>query len=349
MPFCKKCAPGDFNDDFNQVACKKCPVGFFSPRGSTTSANCTEQRRPCSLLPPICGEHGHCEESGQTTYSCHCLDGWYGAHCEFSSADCRSAPCMNFGTCIVENFRVVCKCLSMFSGEFCENYVDPCSLKNCSNNGVCLEVDGRALCECGQNFEGDNCEIFRDFCQNSPCLRGSCENTDGQYQCLCPEGWIGKRCHLKPCDYIPCHANAICVDSVAKNGTKTDKSSFQCECPKGFKGVNCTEIDDPCDSSPCRNNGRCQPIARMQRQTVFTAFLDDPMQYKCQCRDFFYGKNCEIFVTPDFIMDFKKTDINNYIKMNGPSEDLYEVRTETKVPFIRFFFSDFSLRLDLNK
>lgn len=104
----------------------------------------------------------------------------------------------------------------------------------------------------------------------------------------------------------------------------------RCECPKGFKGVNCTEIDNPCDSNPCRNNGDCEPVAlRTLRQTTITAFFyneDEYVQYTCTCQPYFYGKNCENLITPDFVMSFEKTNVNNFIKMEGPQEDLEEVK-----------------------
>lgn len=40
------------------------------------------------------------------------------------------------------------------------------------------------------------------------------------------------------------------------------------------------------------------------------------------CPPYFYGDRCEIFTTPDFVFEFEKSSINNYIKFDGPKEDL---------------------------
>lgn len=125
---------------------------------------------------------------------------------------------------------------------------------------------------------------------------------------------------------MPCHGSSVCVD-VAED--VTTKDSYRCECPIGLKGQNCTEVDNPCDHAPCKNNGICSPVAlRSLRQTsIFSRYIDDQKydEFKCDCPPFFYGKNCDTLVTPDFIMEFQKTNVNNYIKMQGPKENLQEI------------------------
>lgn len=125
---------------------------------------------------------------------------------------------------------------------------------------------------------------------------------------------------------MPCHGSSVCVD-VAED--VTTKDSYRCECPIGLKGQNCTEVDNPCDHAPCKNNGICSPVAlRSLRQTsIFSRYIDDQKydEFKCDCPPFFYGKSCDTLVTPDFIMEFQKTNVNNYIKMQGPKENLQEI------------------------
>lgn len=97
----------------------------------------------------------------------------------------------------------------------------------------------------------------------------------------------------------------------------------------GLKGTNCNEIDNPCDTKPCKNNGLCTPVAlRSLRQvTIFNRYLNDEKysEYKCTCQPYFYGNNCEILITPDFVAEFQKTNVHNYIKMDGPENNLDEV------------------------
>jgi len=53
-------------------------------------------------------------------------------------------------------------------------------------------------------------------------------------------------------------------------------------CTTGFTGSNCQHRVNPCDSSPCLNDGRCTERSR-------TAF-------DCSCQPGFTGRRCESFV-----------------------------------------------------
>ena len=48
-------------------------------------------------------------------------------------------------------------------------------------------------------------------------------------------------------------------------------------------------------------------------------------QFTCKCPPFFYGDTCELFTTPDFVLEFEKSSVNNYVKLSGPDYDLKEV------------------------
>jgi len=65
-----------------------------------------------------------------------------------------------------------------------------------------------------------------------------------------------------------------CVDDV--NG-------YQCACAPGYTGSNCQRRVDPCDSSPCLNDGRCTTTHRQS-------------SYECSCQPGFTGRRCESFV-----------------------------------------------------
>lgn len=49
------------------------------------------------------------------------------------------------------------------------------------------------------------------------------------------------------------------------------------------------------------------------------------LSFFCSCPPYFYGDRCEIFTTPDFVFEFEKSSINNYIKFDGPKYNLTEI------------------------
>ncbi|XP_031635123.1 sushi, von Willebrand factor type A, EGF and pentraxin domain-containing protein 1-like isoform X2 [Contarinia nasturtii] len=332
MPNCAKCSPAQYQPDFNQIKCLQCPSGMTSPRGAISIDNCFEEKRDvCQINSAICGPHGICvqENGNRHLYSCLCEDGFTGSHCEQQYSLCVSAPCHNNGQCVqVNSTSFKCeKCPDRFTGDTCEIEISSCSNDYCSNFGTCIETDRKPVCECAPGYAGEFCEIRQNFCSNNPCESGQCLNSaDGSgWICKCPPGIIGRRCHLRPCDYLPCHRNAQCVDLPILGATRR---SFRCVCPKGLKGDTCTQIKSACESNPCKNNGICTPFAlrninHLHSDDEFDENIYD--KYNCKCPPYFYGANCETFVTPDYVLEFTKPGVHNYVKLNGPTNNLNEI------------------------
>lgn len=222
MPFCRSCGVGEYQPEYDQISCMKCPDNKTSERGSKSIDNCYEKfEKSCD--DSLCGSYGKCNPNG-AFYSCECRDGYYGQKCELKQDQCLIMPCFNGGICNSFNdTSVVCKCSEGFNGDFCESVNDPCNQKNCLNGANCNEIDGEAICDCLPGFEGDFCHVQLqiDFCESSPCFIGAtCVNKLDNYECICHKGSIGKRCHLTACDFKPCPLNSICVNLQHVGATK---------------------------------------------------------------------------------------------------------------------------------
>ncbi|XP_065089093.1 sushi, von Willebrand factor type A, EGF and pentraxin domain-containing protein 1-like [Ochlerotatus camptorhynchus] len=329
VPFCRKCEPGEYQGLYNRISCDKCPPDHISPRGSTSIADCAPKHsQPCLTEFSICGPRGQCipEPLNDELYSCVCEEGFVGSHCEKQLNACASAPCYNAGTCVSINATSFkCVCPNSYSGQLCEQFIDPCRHDSCFNGGMCVESEGVSNCECPLGFDGSRCEIEKNFCTPNPCENGGdCWSNGEGFSCSCPPGKMGKRCHLKPCDYLPCPKNAICVNV---DHVRADRESYRCVCPKGLKGINCSEIDNPCDRAPCKNNGDCKPAKLRNSDTDYMDLANDEIYMKvtCECPPYFYGQFCEILTTPDFVMSFEKSGVNDYVKIAGPKRNLSEI------------------------
>lgn len=131
-----------------------------------------------------------------------------------------SSPCFNNAHCqsLANTFK--CICTIGFTGEFCETEKTQCDTIKCQNEGNCEIMNNEPICECEQGFMGNFCEQKRNFCEDSPCDNGTCIHNANGYFCKCKPGFMGRRCHLRPCDYLPCPSNASCIDLTENNTTR---------------------------------------------------------------------------------------------------------------------------------
>ncbi|XP_026326618.1 cubilin homolog [Hyposmocoma kahamanoa] len=101
--------------DGDGVGLQGCYVSAFN---STTG---------CDSNP--CGVHGQCHPL-RHGYTCICYRGYSGALCDSPSNYCASSPCLNGGTCRVDEsgargFR--CECTAQYTGDVCHVMVRSCS------------------------------------------------------------------------------------------------------------------------------------------------------------------------------------------------------------------------------
>uniref|UniRef100_A0AAQ4S401 Crumbs cell polarity complex component 1 n=1 Tax=Gasterosteus aculeatus aculeatus TaxID=481459 RepID=A0AAQ4S401_GASAC len=200
-------------------------------------------------------------------YSCFCVPGFQGAHCQIDVNECVSQPCQNGATC-VDRCEVyeTCRCEEpthdpltitgrtheSFAWATCEIQTDECQSQPCLNGGSCHEYARSFSCTCLPGFQGHRCEINTDECQEQPCQNGAlCVDGENDYSCDCSHtSFTGRLCEtpLAPCLSDPCFNSVICEDN---------QGNYSCECWPGFEGRQCDIDINECGSNPCLNGGRC--------------------------------------------------------------------------------------------
>uniref|UniRef100_UPI0037E941F5 protein crumbs homolog 1 n=1 Tax=Semicossyphus pulcher TaxID=241346 RepID=UPI0037E941F5 len=214
---------------------------------------CPESLPPTVDLcsPNPCQNRAICRLRGDG-YSCFCVPGYQGAHCQIDVNECVSQPCRNRATCVDRVGSFSCLCSLGFTGPTCELEIDECQSQPCLNGGSCHDYVGGFTCTCLPGFQGHHCEINIDECQEQPCQNGAlCIDGVNDYSCDCSHTtFTGIHCEtpLPPCHSEPCFNSAICEDN---------QGNYTCECWPGFEGRQCEVDIGECDSDPCMHGGSC--------------------------------------------------------------------------------------------
>lgn len=154
---------------------------------------CSDTLSPVGL----CGSHpclngATCSEQ-EKTYDCVCKDRFKGKQCEIDTDPCVSSPCLNNGRCVQDGYSYKCQCPAHVAGNRCQ-YLH-CSPNPCLNHGTCEEGISGPICRC-RGFKGIYCNEDINECDNSPCHDGgTCFNTYGSFDCLCPPNTAGDFCN----------------------------------------------------------------------------------------------------------------------------------------------------------
>uniref|UniRef100_A0A182JZL7 Protein eyes shut n=1 Tax=Anopheles christyi TaxID=43041 RepID=A0A182JZL7_9DIPT len=263
--------------------------------------------------------YGVCIDDLNSTYSCYCIDGYTGVHCQTNWDECWSGPCLNGGSCIDGVASYNCTCPDGFLGLNCEENFNECQSNPCQNGGLCQDKDNAFYCTCAMGYEGEFCEIDIAVCETGDrCHNGAvCIEGPGlEFSCRCTEGYEGRLCdaEINECASTPCLNGAICIDKFA---------SYVCACPMGFSGTNCEEEIMVCASSPCANQAlclmeedsptcycvpdfhgercelqydECQLGGPDPRCVNGATCIDGVDEYFCTCAPNFTGENCECFI-----------------------------------------------------
>ncbi|XP_063994064.1 sushi, von Willebrand factor type A, EGF and pentraxin domain-containing protein 1-like [Diachasmimorpha longicaudata] len=303
---CVPCDVGSYQPLHGSTSCLPCP------RNTTTNAPGSADSSDCRRTDPtdichvdFCLNNGTCvtDDVGVT---CDCLPGFTGSRCQGIRNPCDSSPCHS-GTCQARQTRYVCTCPDGFTGLTCDTHLDECSSNPCRNNATCVSDDNDFHCVCRDDYGGEYCDIPLDMCQPGTCDVGStCVIVNATWSCLCRPGFLGRHCDVVPCDWLPCHPNAVCVNLEVTN---TTHESFRCDCPPGLKGDDCRTIIDHCQDSPCGNSGVC---------------VNNPTNFTCRCSLGFDGVDCRVKMTSDFVLNFDDPGVSDFVIVDGPHDDLHE-------------------------
>ena len=282
-----------------------CADGFADSEAGHPSCS---QHVPCASSP--CHNGGQCASVASAAsaplleYTCSCLSGFEGSHCDTDLDECVSSPCQNGAVCTDAPGAFVCNCTSGYDGPVCADDADECASQPCLNGGTCTQtpfyitasgakpVAPYYSCACSDGFVGVNCRVDVNECESAPCQNGG-ECVQGLFQraggrlarfsCNCMAGLAGELCErdVNECISAPCVNGGTCSESTSDATVST--GSLKCACLAGFAGATCADDVDECASNPCKNEGACVEARA-------------PRFFRCLCREGFTGDICEASV-----------------------------------------------------
>ncbi|GAB1598157.1 protein crumbs-like [Argonauta hians] len=140
------------------------------------------------------------------SWFCLCPKYYEGDFCQ-CKGPCVSDPCQNGAECIqncnAQNYS--CTCLEGFKGKHCEEDIDECnepaSKFPCKNNSPCTNTVGSYTCDCVDGYIGKNCDLENPCSQNTCNSNGNCSYRLNEARtrlvntsCACSSGYSGVRC-----------------------------------------------------------------------------------------------------------------------------------------------------------
>lgn len=75
-----------------------------------------------------------------------------------------TVPCQNGGTCLDGIGEYTCMCVDGFGGKHCESDINECESSPCLNGATCNDYVNSYTCTCPLGFSGTNCQINDEDC-----------------------------------------------------------------------------------------------------------------------------------------------------------------------------------------
>ncbi|XP_048587699.1 fibropellin-1-like isoform X1 [Nematostella vectensis] len=203
--------------------------------GLNATANHYSIYSPCQSDPCLHGSRCLATYTDDT-YTCACLQGYTGRHCETDINECQSNPCLNGATCTDHVNGYTCSCKLGYTGIVCQQDINECQSNPCLNGATCTDHVNGYTCSCKLGYTGIVCQQDINECQSNPCLNGAtCTDHVNGYTCSCALGYTGIECQqdINECQSNPCLNGATCTDHV--NG-------YTCSCKLGYTGIVCQKV-----------------------------------------------------------------------------------------------------------
>jgi len=274
-----------------------CPPGYELDKSGYQCVDINECQRNTS----DCNENATCVNT-EGSFVCACASGYelVDGQC-VDINECLDKPCHGQADCTNKPGSFSCACKSGFAGDGIYRCfpVHPCPsdfhlicprTTQCSREGNidscrCIFGYKKVGETCTNNSCIDECEDI-DECQEDNCARNAtCTNTDGGFQCSCPEhtwghGFIG--CHdinecakENPCD----ESSSYCVNHDNTRGSVR----YECRCVRGSAKASpnsdvCQPVNECSDSALnlCGNNSVCHDTAPSYYCTCNTGYEKAP-------------------------------------------------------------------------